>query len=165
MDLHTSTAAFFEHTPWAELHGFGFHHFSFCRVRRNDVHNKALLDVTGVEHDADSAAKSLAGEVLGELGADTAAVAVVANDAAPDGAVLAAIDLALGLVDVGNALAHVEGGILELLDALHPQDGGVVLLGGVAAALEAHELGLGVQPTYAPQGRKAGKRRVEANNG
>ena len=55
-------------------------------------------------HDAARSAKGLRGEVDAELGLDDARVAVGTGDAAPDDADARAVDLSLGLVDVGDAL-------------------------------------------------------------
>lgn len=58
-----------------------------------------------------------------------------AGDLAPDDADLGAADLLLATVDVGNALAVVEGGSLGVVDALDLDERGV-LPQGVLGALE-----------------------------
>lgn len=60
---------------------------------------------------------------------------VRAGDLAPDDADLGAADLLLATVDVGNALAVVEGGSLGVVDALDLDERGV-LPQGVLGALE-----------------------------
>lgn len=62
------------------------------------------LDGRGEEHDAARSTEHLSGEVGGELALDDTRVAVGARDAAPDDADTRAVDLTLGLVDVGDAL-------------------------------------------------------------
>jgi hypothetical protein len=59
-------------------------------------------------HDAARSTKDTGGEVARELGLDDARVAVRAGDTAPDDADAAAVDLPLGLVDVGDALGRAE---------------------------------------------------------
>lgn len=66
-----------------------------------------VLDGRGEEHDAARRTEHLGGEVRGELGLDDTRVAVGARDAAPDDADARAVDLTLGLVDVGDALGLV----------------------------------------------------------
>jgi hypothetical protein len=79
----------------------------------------------GVEHDADHGTEGLGGEVVLELCADDAGVAVRAGDLAPDDTDLGAADLLLATVDVGNALAVVEGGGLGVVNALDLDERGV----------------------------------------
>lgn len=62
----------------------------------------------------------LGGQVLPELGADGAGGAVRTRDAAPHDAVAAALLQGLGLVDVGQALAEVEVGLLLGVHAIDP---------------------------------------------
>ena len=90
------------------------------------------LDPRGVEHDADGGALSLRGEIVAEVSADDASVAVGLGDAAPDDADGAALDGLLGAVDVRDALAEVVVGVLAVLDALNADEGGLLLLVVVA---------------------------------
>lgn len=62
------------------------------------------LDGRGVEHHAARGTEDVRGKVRGELGLDNTRVAVGAGDTAPDDADTRAVDLALGLVDVGDTL-------------------------------------------------------------
>lgn len=71
-------------------------------------HDRHRLDTTGVEHDAHTRAHGPRRQVRPELGLDHTRVAVRAHHLAPDDADLAAVDLTLGAVDVGDALAEVE---------------------------------------------------------
>lgn len=81
---------------------------------------------------------------MGELGADDTRVAVSAGDATPENADLGATNLLGGLVDVCDALAEVELGILGLLDTLDLDEGGVAL-GDALRALVAHDPTLDVK--------------------
>lgn len=81
------------------------------------------LDRAWIKHDTDALANGGSWQVLAELCADVAIASVGCDDAAPHDAILAqraAWGLLVGesLVDVGDALAHVELGILAVLDAL-----------------------------------------------
>ena len=78
-----------------------------------------LLDAARVHEDPDLFPHGLGGQVGGELGADDAGVAVGAGDLAPDAAVVGAVALGLGLVDVGHPLAAVPG---HVLPGVHPLD-------------------------------------------
>jgi hypothetical protein len=62
------------------------------------------LTRAGVEHDAHAGAEGLRRDVVAELGAHNARVAVRARDAAPDDADLGAADLLLCAVHEGDAL-------------------------------------------------------------
>lgn len=62
------------------------------------------LDGGREEHDAAAGAKRSGRQVVAELGLDHAVVAVRAGHAAPHDADLGAVNLALGLVDVCDAL-------------------------------------------------------------
>lgn len=88
----------------------------------------------GVEHDADLAADGRGRQVLLELGADRAGAAVRAGDLAPDGPVLGALLLRLGLVHVGQALAKVELGLGLGVDAVNLDQAGVGVLVALAPA-------------------------------
>ena len=92
------------------------------------------LDARRVQHDADSAAQGLGGQVASELGADDTTTAVRAGDAAPDDAQVGLLTTAgvalgvLGLVHVCDALAQVELGVLGISEALDLDEAGVVVL-------------------------------------
>lgn len=101
--------------------------------------------LVGVEHDAEGGAHGAGRQVLGELGAHHAVVAVAGDHLAPDALVGVAAGSVLGLVDVGDALSVVEDGRLALLAALDLEDGLVLLLGALAA-LEVDEASLLVEP-------------------
>jgi hypothetical protein len=63
-----------------------------------------------------------------ELGADDAGVAVRAADLAPDAAVVRAVALGLGLVDVRHALPGVPSDVLLGVHALDLNQRGVLVL-------------------------------------
>ena len=101
-------------------------------------------DVAGVHHDPARGAEGLRRDVLVELGAHDAGVAVGAAHLAPHHAVLGVLHLGLGLVDVLDALAVVEGGVLAGAHAVDlDQRAGAVAVG--LAALVAEDEALGVQ--------------------
>lgn len=60
-----------------------------------------------------------------ELGADNTGVSVRTGDLAPDHSDLAATDLLLGLVDVGDLLAKVEVGSVGVIDTLDLDQAGL----------------------------------------
>eukprot|EP00983_Pelagomonas_calceolata_P112083 1159846-Pelagomonas_calceolata.AAC.28 len=99
----------------------------------------------GVQHDAHGGAQAAGRQVLPELGAHGAGVAVRTGDLAPNAAEVGALLLGLGLVDEGQLLAQVELGLLGALHALNPDDGGVVGL-HLAVADVALNLALDEQP-------------------
>lgn len=80
------------------------------------------------------------------MGAHETALAVGGGDLAPDGLVVDASLSVLGAVDVGDALAVVEGAALAVLAAVDGDQSGVVNLTSLAS-LEAHEDALGVKST------------------
>lgn len=67
------------------------------------------LDGRGVEHHAARSTEDVRGKVRGELGLDNTRVAVGASDTAPDDADTRAVDLTLGLVNVGDTLRMLAG--------------------------------------------------------
>ncbi|KAI3484871.1 hypothetical protein L1887_51925 [Cichorium endivia] len=97
---------------------------------------ESRLDARGVEHDANAGSEGLGRDVVRELGTDDTRVAVRAGDAAPDDADLAATHLLGGLVDVGDALAKVELGLLGLLNTLDLDEGASVGANAVALLQE-----------------------------
>lgn len=104
------------------------------------------LDLARVEHDAETLANGGRREILAELGADDAIVAVRGDDATPHEAILRHLSLGVllglgGLVNVSDALAQVELGVLAVfhtlnLDArlLH------VLVAAIALVADVHRL-------------------------
>ena len=105
-----------------------------------------------VEHDTDLLAAGGAGHVLVELDADVARVAVGPHDLAPDDAgpgLLAVDDLEvlLGLVDEGDALAEVPLAALFVVDAFELDDGLVLVL-LLEASSEAGEDSADVETTF-----------------
>ena len=69
-----------------------------------------LLDPGRVQEDAALAGNGRRRQVLAELAADDAVVAVRLADLAPDRTELAAVDLPLGLVNVGHPVTERHGG-------------------------------------------------------
>ena len=69
-----------------------------------------LLDPGRVQEDAALAGNGRRRQVLAELAADDAVVAVRLADLAPDRTELAAVDLPLGLVNVGHPVTEKHGG-------------------------------------------------------
>ena len=111
------------------------------------VASKRISDLlVGVKHHSDLGAESSGGQVLGETGAHHAALAVGGGHLAPDGLIVDARLLVLGLVDKGDALAVVEGGGSTVLHVLDGDESSVVLLGSLAS-LETEEKTLGVKST------------------
>jgi len=96
--------------------------FYVTRTPKGRDSKLSRLDLRRVEHDADSGAHSLGGEVAAEVSADSAGGAVGALDAAPDDSVLRALLLGRGAEDVGNALTHVPLGGLLGLDTVDLED-------------------------------------------
>ena len=111
------------------------------------AHRRNRLDARGVEHDTDTSSESLGRDVVGELGTNNTRVAVRAGDAAPDDADLGATNLLGGLVDVSDALAEVELGLVGLLNTFDLDEGGVAL-GDALRALVAHDPSLGVKTRH-----------------
>ena len=97
-----------------------------------------VLDLGGVEVDADAAAEGGAGELGGELGAEGTGTTMGLGDATPDGAGVGAAEGSLGatdatlflvaVVDEAAALALVEFGVLLGVDVINAEDGGVLTL-------------------------------------
>ena len=109
---------------------------------RNDVGQKQ-----GKTHNSEERAHGGGGQVAAELGADNTAVSVGAGDPAPDNAVLGAVNLTEGLVNVCHTLSEVEAGVMGGLDLLQPQQGGVSPLGALST-LETEEAGANVKPFW-----------------
>merc|ERR1712185_330908 len=86
------------------------------------------LDARGVQHDAARAGDRARRQVLAELGAHHAVVAVRPAHLAPDHAELGVVDLLLRLVDVRDALAEVEICVRALVDVLNLDKGRVLVL-------------------------------------
>ena len=105
----------------------------------------------GVEHDAEGSAHSSGREVLLELGADHAVVAVAGDDLAPHALVGVATGSVLGLVDVSDALSVVEDGGLAVFATLD-LEGSLALNLGALATLEVREDSLLVEPTRSALG-------------
>ena len=123
------------------------------------VHNKdffkknsfSVLDLGGVEVDADAAAEGGTGEGSGELGAEGTRTTMGLGDATPDGAGVGAADgslsatdttlLLVAVVDEAAALALVEFGVLLGVDVVDAEDGGVLTL-VVETAAEGGKSGL-----------------------
>jgi hypothetical protein len=91
------------------------------------------LDAARVQHDAHVGADGLRRQVLGELGADDAVVAVGTHDLAPDDAELGVVLQRLALVDVRDLLAKVEVHVLLVLEALDLDERSVLVLVAQAA--------------------------------
>eukprot|EP00307_Rebecca_sp_RCC1486_P014777 CAMPEP_0119406920 /NCGR_PEP_ID=MMETSP1335-20130426/1056_1 /TAXON_ID=259385 /ORGANISM="Chrysoculter rhomboideus, Strain RCC1486" /LENGTH=129 /DNA_ID=CAMNT_0007431013 /DNA_START=486 /DNA_END=871 /DNA_ORIENTATION=- len=88
----------------------------------------ARLDSAGVEHHAHTAADRLRRQVLAELRTHHATVAVWPAHLTPDHTETRAIDLALRLVDVREALAQVEVDCAALVHAIDFDERRVVRL-------------------------------------
>ena len=106
--------------------------------------NSDLL--VGVEHDSDGGSHGSWGQVLGELGADEAALAVGSGNLTPDALVVDASLGVLAAVDEGNALAVVEGAGRTILAVADGNESSVLSLGSLTS-LEAKEDALGVKST------------------
>lgn len=86
----------------------------------------------------------MSGNVARELGAHDTAVAVGPGNTAPDDTNPGATDLVGTAVNVRNALAEVEGGILGVLNALNLDERGARVQVALAA-LVAHDPALAVE--------------------
>merc|ERR1719487_2048280 len=106
--------------------------------------NAARSDARRVEHDAAGTSNRARRQVLAELRAHHAVVAVRPADLAPDDAELGVVDLTLRLVDVSDALAKVKVGVGALVDVLNLDERGVFVLVDLAA-LVAQDPALAVQ--------------------
>lgn len=101
------------------------------------------LDTRGEHHDTQCGPDGLGGQVVAEVGSDSASVAVGASDLAPHDTVLGAS--ALGrTVDESDPLAEVIASSLRVLDALQLQERSVGVLVPLAS-LETEMNGLGVE--------------------
>jgi hypothetical protein len=123
----------------------------FTNPQNRDANSRQVYDQSnnsdgsvGVEHDSESGAHSAGREVLGELSADKAVVAVGFSDAAPDDSEFCVVSDALALENVSNSLAKVKASGSLLIHTLHLEE--CELLGlGALASLESDEHGLGVE--------------------
>ena len=116
-------------------------------LRLVSVRSKRISDLlVGVHHDSDGGAEGARWKVLDELGAHKAALSVGGDNLAPDALVVDASLLVSGSVDVGNALAVVEGASLAVLAALDGKKSGVLFLSSLAS-LESEESRLRVEST------------------
>lgn len=102
--------------------------------------------LVGVKHDSNGLAESSGWEVLDELGAHETTLSVGGDDLAPDRLVVDASLRVASSVDVGDALAVVEGAGLTV-SAVLDVDEGVVLFLRPLASLESSENSLGVEST------------------
>ena len=92
------------------------------------------LDSGGVQHHTDHLGDGAGGEVVSELCADNAGVAVGTGDLAPEDSLLVAgLVSLLGPVDVSDTLADVELGVLPGLDTLDSEEGGACVLVSLAS--------------------------------
>lgn len=98
----------------------------------------------GVEHNSEGGTHSSGREVLGELSADEAVVAVRLDDLAPDNSEFCVVSDALALENVSDPLAKVKACVLLLIHALDLEESELLVLGALAS-LEAGEHSLGVQ--------------------
>merc|ERR1719478_463415 len=90
--------------------------------------SEADLDARGVEHDAARARDRARRQILAEIAAHDAVVAMRAGDLAPNAAELAVVDLLLRLVDVRHTLAKVEVRVRLRVHMLDLDEGGVLVL-------------------------------------
>lgn len=84
-----------------------------------------------------------------------------AGDPTPDDTVPGAINLAEGAVDVCDALAKVEAGVVGGLDLLEPQEGGVGPLCALAA-LETEETTTDVKPFIIEKNKNKNKIKINS---
>ncbi len=123
---------------------------AFAELDRDCSGTLARLDVARVEHHAYALADRGRGQVVAELGAHVAVVAVRRDDLPPDAAVLAELSLRVflqrrRLVHVRDALAHVELRRFPILHTLELQSRLLHML-VPAIALVSHMDALHVQP-------------------
>ena len=116
-------------------------------LRHVSVRSKRISDLlVGVHHDSDCGSHGTRWQILGELGANFAALSVRGRNLTPDALVIDASFLILGLVDESNALAMVGHGRLAVLAVLDLDECGVISLRSLAS-LETEEKTLGVKST------------------
>ena len=97
--------------------------------RHVSVRSKRISDLlVGVQHDSDGGANGARWQILGELGANFAALSVRGRNLTPDALVIDASFLILGFVDESNALAMVGHGRLAVLAVFDLDEGGVFSL-------------------------------------
>ena len=102
--------------------------------------------LVGVHHDSDGGANGTRWQILGELGANFAALSVRGRNLTPDALVIDASFRIPGLVDESNALAMIGHGRLAVLAVLDLDESGVLSLRSLAP-LETEEKTLGVKST------------------
>ena len=95
--------------------------------------NFTALYARGEQHHADGSTDGACRDVLLEASAHNTVVAVGACNLTPDNAHASTVDLLLAAIDVCNALAKVEVGILAVVDAVNADEGGTSVLVNLAS--------------------------------
>jgi hypothetical protein len=114
-------------------------------ISETGAHSDAFV---GVQHDAEGAAAHGTGrQVLGELGADEAVVAVAGDNFAPDSLVAGFSLCVLRFVDIGDALSVVEDGVLAVIASVDLENGHLLDLGPLTT-LKVQEGGLLVKSAH-----------------